>query len=201
MSCECEGNSIKSDDVALESSSIASLRLRNVAKYWAALSFCRIEKAIRSERWISGLWEEDVPRRFKKKHASCADYVKSLTSKKAKNVAADLTEFHWACESYLVDVKGALEAAEKALEIDPEYDEANLHLARAVFRMENPLMVKGEDRKTISATTHVTKYLKQLDTAETNSDLHQTVSNMGEGCKHGFCCCCHFCRVSLLFPR
>ena len=89
-----------------------------------------------------------------------------------KKVAADLKSFHGLCVTYLADLKGALNAAEKSLRVDPELDEAHLHIARAVFRIENPAMGAGEERKTISATCHVAKYLEKL-----GDDLSVTAFN------------------------
>ena len=99
-------------------------------------------------------------------------------------MAADLKSFHSACVSYLSDVKGALAAAENALQVDTTFQEAHLDAARAVFRLENPASsslsggVVGEEKKTISANGHVAKYIKQLEENGVDvatMDFHPTV--------------------------
>ena len=185
QSCTCEGQIRNKDGAVLDLNGnvIASTadsekanheeasQRRSVAEFWSLVSRCKYESAVSVERRIQSAWEEDVPKRHKKKHATCADYFKSMPSAE-KKVAADLKSFHGLCVTYLADLKGALNAAEKSLRVDPELDEAHLHIARAVFRIENPAMGAGEERKTISATCHVAKYLEKL-----GDDLSVTAFN------------------------
>jgi len=131
----------------------------SVAKHWALVSCCRIERAMSCEKSIRCAWEL-VSKRQKKKYTTCAEYLKSFETA-ARKVPTELKSFHALCAAYLADVRGALDAAETALATDSEFGEAHLHVARAIFRMENPVMSGGEERKTISATSHVAKYLKQ----------------------------------------